>query len=160
MNPAHERVKERMSERMERGFTGWPVKTGGFTLIETVMVIVVMGIIGTGILLYFTGIISSGSQAFTIQATALAQEKMERIMADRQANGFNSIIPEPPAALPAPYGGFTREVQAFCVQEADLNTASGTMPNCADSDIRAKRVRVVVSWSGGSADIVTVISNH
>lgn len=132
----------------------------GFTLIEAVMVIVILAIISTGILLYFTGVSSSGGPSVLTQGLTLGQEKLERVIADKKANGFNSIVSEPAAALTAPFDRFTREVEVFCVQEADLNTSNGTMPNCADSDIRAKRVKVTVSWPNGSIDLVTVISSH
>jgi prepilin-type N-terminal cleavage/methylation domain-containing protein len=132
----------------------------GFTLIETVMVIVILGILGTGILMYFVSIGSSADPVLATQGTALAQEKLERVIADKKANGFNSIVVEAPSALPAPYNRFTREVEVICVDEADLNTSGGTMPNCTDSDILAKRVKVIVTWPGGSADFITVISNH
>lgn len=140
------------------------IKTGsrasGFTLIEVVMVIVILGVIGSGILMYFIGIGSKNDPVLLVQGTALAQEKIERLIADRKGNGFSSIVPETLAPLPVPYDRFTREVEVFCVQEADLNISSGTMPNCSDSDIKAKRIRVTVSWPGGSADYVTVITNH
>lgn len=132
----------------------------GFTLIEVVMVIVLLGILGTGILMYFVGVSSSGDPVLTTQATTLAQERLERVLADKKANGFASIVPEGPVALAAPFDRFTREVEVFCVQEADLNTSNGTMPGCTDSDIQAKRVRVAVTWAGGSVDMATVISNH
>lgn len=132
----------------------------GFTLIEALMVIIILGVIGTGILMYFVGIGSSPNQVILTQATALAQEKMEKVIADKKANGFNSIVSEAAAALPAPFDRFTREVEVFCVQEADLNTSNGTMPNCTDSDIRAKRVRVIMSWQDNSIDYITVITNH
>ena len=135
-------------------------KEAGFTLIEAVMVIVILGIVSTGVLLYFTGISSSGGPSALAQGLSLAQEKLERVMADKKANGFSTIVPEPASTLPAPFGRFTRRLDVFCVQEADLNASNGTMPGCADSDIRAKRVRVIVSWPGSSVDISTVITNH
>jgi prepilin-type N-terminal cleavage/methylation domain-containing protein len=132
----------------------------GFTLIETMMVIVILGILGTGILMYFVQIGSSADPVLATQGTALAQEKMERVIADKKANGFDSIVAEASAALPAPYGRFTREVEVICVSEADLNASGGTMPGCTDSDILAKRVKVIVTWPRGSADFITVISDH
>jgi len=131
----------------------------GFTLIETLMVIVLMGIMGTGLVYYFAGL-GSSTQAQVVQATALAQEKLERITADKKANGFNSIVSEAPAALGAPYGRFTRSVEVYCVNEADLDLSAGTMPNCNDTDINAKRIRVTVSWQGGAMDFTTIITDH
>ncbi len=133
---------------------------GGFTLIETIMIIVLLGILASGILMYFTGI-GRGSEGFLLsQAAFLAQEKMEEIIALNKADGFDSITSQAPATLPSPFDNFTREVEVFCVDESDLNTSSGTMPECSDSDIKAKRVRVTVSWQGGSIDLVTVVSDH
>jgi len=129
----------------------------GFTLIETLMVIVLMGIMGTGLVYYFAGL-GSSTQAQVVQATALAQEKLERITAE--ANGFNSIVSEAPAALSAPYDRFTRSVEVYCVNEADLDLSAGTMPNCNDTDINAKRVKVTVSWQGGAMDFTTIITDH
>ena len=131
----------------------------GFTLIETLMVIVLMGIMGTGLLYYFAGL-GSSTQAQVVQATALGQEKIERIFADKKANGFNSIVSEAPAALSSPYDRFTRSVEVYCVNEADLDLSAGTMPNCNDPDINAKRVKVTVSWQGGTIDATTVITDH
>lgn len=135
------------------------MKNKGFTLIETLMVIVLMGIMGTGLLYYFAGL-GSSTQAQVVQATALGQEKLERIIADKKANGFNSIVSEAAAALTAPYDRFTREVEVYCVNEADLDLSAGTMPNCNDTDINAKRIKVTVSWQGGSIDATTVITDH
>ncbi|CAG0983074.1 hypothetical protein GPROT1_02449 [Gammaproteobacteria bacterium] len=131
----------------------------GFTLVEALMVIVLLGTMGTGLLYYFAGLGSYG-QARVVQASALAQEKIEMIIAGKKANGFNTVVSEPSAALAAPYEAFTREVEAYCVNEADLELAAGTMPDCIDTDIKAKRVKVTVSWNGGSADFTTIITDH
>lgn len=131
----------------------------GFTLIETLMVIVLMGIMGTGLLYYFAGL-GSSTQALVVQATALGQEKIERIIADKKAAGFNTIVSEAPAALTAPYDRFIRSVEVYCVNEADLDLTAGTMPDCNNTDINAKKVTVTVSWQGGSIDTTTVITDH
>lgn len=133
----------------------------GFTLIETIMALVLIGIIGAGILSYFVNLgKGSSEQAIIVQASALVQEGMEELLADKKTNGFASVVSIAAAPLSPPYDRFSREVEVFCVQEADLNASGGTMPSCSDSDIRSKRVRVIISWSGGQVDISTVISNH
>src|SRR3972149_4047979 len=102
-----------------RGEYGKRVQTRGFTLIEVVMVIVLLGILGTGLMMYFVGVSSSGDPVLTAEATELAQERLERALADRKALGFSSLVSEAPAALPAPFDRFTRELEVFCVAEAD-----------------------------------------
>ena len=130
----------------------------GFTLIETIMVIVVLGIVGIGIMMYFVGIGSSSDPVLQTQASRLASEKMERIIADSKANGFNSIVAEAATPLAAPYGSFSTTVEVICVDEADLDTSGGTMPQCNDSDINTKRVRVIVNWGSKTFDLVSLIS--
>lgn len=131
----------------------------GFTLIETLMVIVLMGIMGTGLVYYFAAL-GSSTQTQVVQASALGQEKLERIIAEMKANGFNSIVSEAPTTLVAPYDRYTRSVEVYCVNEADLDLSTGTMPDCNDTDIIAKRVKVAISWQGGSADFTTIITDH
>lgn len=141
-----------------------PHDSRGFTLIETVMVIALLGIVGAGILLYFSGMRGSADPVLRIQAIELAQEKMERIIADKKANGFNSIVAEAAAALAAPFTNFTREVTVICVTEGALNTDIGGMPNCgAPGSYRAKNVKVTVTWTGGGStgvSLVTVLSDR
>lgn len=134
----------------------------GFTLIETVMVIVLLGIVGAGILMYFAGMRGSADPVLRLQAIELAQERMEKIIADKKANGFSSVVAEASAPLAAPFSNFSRGVNVICVQEGDFNTSNGTMPNCSDvSQYHAKRVQVTVSWtSDGSISLVTVLSDH
>jgi prepilin-type N-terminal cleavage/methylation domain-containing protein len=140
--------------------TGDLALQSGFTLIETVMVIVILGVIGLGIMTYFIGIGSSADPVLTTQATGLASEKMERIIADSKANGFNTILAEAVTPLAAPFSRFSTTVEVICVDEVDLDISGGTMPQCNDSDIGAKRVRVIVSWANNTLDLVSIISNH
>ncbi len=132
----------------------------GFTLIETVMVIVILGIVGIGIMMYFVGVGSSADPVLTAQAAGLAEQKMERIIADNKANGFNSIVAEAATPVAAPFTRYSTTVEVICVDEANLDISGGTMPQCADSDIGAKRIRVIVSWSNRTLDLVSVITNH
>lgn len=58
------------------------------------------------------------------------------------------------------YTGFTRSVNVIYVAEANLNTDNpGVLPNPpVESDY--KRIDVTVSWSTGSINLVTVVSNQ
>ncbi|MEE9613782.1 MAG: type II secretion system protein [Thermodesulfobacteriota bacterium] len=134
----------------------------GFTLIETIMIIVLLAILGSGILIYFFSIAGSGGQVITVQAVELAEDKVEEVLSEKNTS-FSGVVSEASAAFSAPMDDFTSEVDVFCVAEADLDASSGTIPDCTDSDINAKRITVTVSWSkggGGSVSLVTVVSDH
>ena len=62
----------------------------GFTLIETMMVIVILGILGTGILMYFVSIGSSADPVLATQGTALAS--VNSWQASNQTRSFFSIV--------------------------------------------------------------------
>lgn len=137
----------------------------GFTLIETLMVIVVLGIAATGILLYFINIGKAGAQGRAIEAVMLAEERIEQIIAQKKGNGFSTVALANPAttdsAFSPPFDAFTRTVEVYCVNEAGLDMDNGdTSASCPGSDISAKRVKVTVSWTGGAVDLATVLSNH
>ena len=112
-------------------------KSKGFTLIETIITLVVLSIAAVGVLSVFTtGMKGSANPLIIGQATQLAQEKMDIIIGDRMnsARGFAWIT-----AAVSPYGvenpvtgfsDFNRSVNILCVTSADLNTATGGPP-CA-----------------------------
>ena len=138
----------------------------GFTLIELVVVITLLGIVGGSILIYFFGVKRSGDPVLRTQAIELAQEKMDRILADKKnsSRGF-SYIQNSNYAAESPVSGispsFNRSVDIFCVLEADLNISNGTIPNCSTTDFKAKRVKVTVtSPNNESVYLVTVLANY
>lgn len=143
-----------------------PYGSQGFTLLEAIAVIVLLGIVGAGILLYFTSMKYSANPVIRTQAIELAQEKMERILADKKnsARGFswiqNSNYPaENPVSGFSP--SFNRSVDVFCVLEADLNTSNGTMPNCSTTGYHAKKVTVTVTEPGGELiKLITIVTDH
>ncbi|MBI5561490.1 MAG: hypothetical protein HY894_01360 [Deltaproteobacteria bacterium] len=129
------------------------------------MVILILGIAAAGVLMYFIGMGKAGQEGRTAEAAMLAEERIERIIADKKANGFASIaLSSPPVNDPAfnpPFDSFTRSVEIYCVNEASLDVNNGdASAQCPGSDIVAKRVKVAVSWAGGAVDLVTVISEH
>ncbi|MBI5970821.1 MAG: type II secretion system protein [Deltaproteobacteria bacterium] len=141
------------------------MKKSGFTLIETLMVIVIIGIAGAGILMYFTSTRTAPDQTLIAQAAGLARQRLEEIIANKKANGFSSIAlltaPTADPALAAPFNRFGRSVEIYCVNESDLNANNGdTAADCPASDITSKRIRVIVNWDTGSIDLVSIISNH
>lgn len=143
----------------------------GFTLVETVIVIAVLGL-SLGVLIPFTvSLRNSVAPPLTQQAALLAQEKLEQIVADRLDNttpkGF--VYATNPANYPgenpiAGVTGFSRSVAITCVTTANLN-AAGTVPNpsCALSNVRTDYARVTVTVSNpyvGSVSSVTILANY
>ena len=148
----------------------------GFTLIETIIVIVVLGL-SMGVLIPFTvSLRNSAAPVLTQQAALLAQEKLEQIVADRlDRNRLDGTTPRgfvyatTPGNYPAEgpiagVTGFSRSVAIACVTTANLN-ATGTAPNpsCALSDVRTDYARLTVTVSNsflGSVTAVTLLANY
>lgn len=80
----------------------------GFSLIELVIFIVLVSIMGVALLASFSVTTRSTPDAGQVtQATQLAQERMELILAQRRAAGFAAFTdpcPGPPAACTPPAG--------------------------------------------------------
>jgi prepilin-type N-terminal cleavage/methylation domain-containing protein len=107
----------------------------GFSLIELVIVIVILGIASVGLMtLFSTGTKRSADPLLENQGLQLAQEKMDIINGDRanSGRGFTYITSTNyPAESPVTgFPGFSRTVTTFCVTAADLNTSTGAPP-CA-----------------------------
>jgi len=116
----------------------------GFTLIETIITLVVLSIAAVGVLSVFTTGISGSANPLVIdQATQLAQEKMDTILGDRAntsgGRGFDWVVAAdyntniskyPPEDPISSFAGFTRSVLISCVTTTDLNASTGAPP-CA-----------------------------
>jgi prepilin-type N-terminal cleavage/methylation domain-containing protein len=134
---------------------------GGFTLIETVITLVVLSIAAVGVLSVFTtGMRGSANPVVIDQATQLAQERMDTIFGDsiNAGRGFAYIIPANYGAE-TPVAGFNRSVSIFCVTSADLNTnAGGPWVGCASG---YTHVTVTVAHAAiGSVNLDTVITDY
>jgi prepilin-type N-terminal cleavage/methylation domain-containing protein len=137
-------------------------KAGGFTLIETVITLVVLSIAVVGVLSVFTtGMRGSANPLIVDQAVQLAQEKMDTIVGDRinAGRGFSYIIPASYGA-DVPVTGFNRSVNVFCVTSADLNTNAGA-PGASGCASGYTHVTVIVSNAAmGSVSLDTVVTNY
>lgn len=139
----------------------------GFSLIELVIVIVILGIGSAGLMSVFSaGMNKSVDPLLQNQALQLAQEKMDIIIGDRlnTARGFahfknNSAGVIYPAESPVTgFPGFSRTVTTFCVNAAALNTSTGTPPGCVSDYIH---VTVTVSQAVvGSVTVETLVTNY
>jgi prepilin-type N-terminal cleavage/methylation domain-containing protein len=131
----------------------------GFTLIEVIITIVLLAIITSGLMAMFTTFArNNGDPSVIIQATELAQEKMEQIIGDKNfpTVGFNNVTngrygAENPVAG---FTGFNRSVNIIYVNTGALNTTVSPGPT------NYKNVTVTVSSKAGSVTTSTLIGSY
>lgn len=140
---------------------------GGFTLVETVITIVIVGIAFAVLLSFTQSLRSSADPVLTQQAVALGQEKLDQIIADRRdittPRGF-SYATNPsnyPAEAPvAGFSAFNRAVAIACFNAAPF-TGAGTAPAPDCSASGYARVTVTVTSSAtGNINVVTLLGNY
>jgi prepilin-type N-terminal cleavage/methylation domain-containing protein len=127
----------------------------GFTLIETIITLVVLSIAAVGVLSVFTtGIKGSSNPLIIDQAVQLAQEKMDDAIALRKSGGFAVVTTINPGlpAFPAPFNTYTWSRVVDC----DPN------PTFTPCPAQYQRVTISVSWNAGadSVSLVTLIANY
>lgn len=121
------------------------MKRKGFTLIETViaMTVLSMGLFGT-MKVFQDSVGTSLDSHLTVIASALAREQLEKMVFDKEMNGFDFIEManyQATESFAGPFAPFTRTVAIQKVDGNDLTTARIT------SDY--KRIMVTVTWTGG-----------
>lgn len=131
----------------------------GFTLIEVLITIVLLAILTSGLMAMFsTYSKSNGNAPVLIQATELAQERMEQIIADKYnpSRGFNYITnANYPAENPVNgFSSFNRSVNIFFVNPTggNLNANAGVTTNY-------KNVSVTVTSVAGNVTTSTLIGS-
>jgi prepilin-type N-terminal cleavage/methylation domain-containing protein len=148
-----------------------PASEAGFTLIETVIVIVLLGLSFAVLIPLTVSTRNSATPVLTQQAAALAQEKLEQVFADRldqtTPRGFTYATTPGnyPAESPiAGVTGFSRSVAITCVTTADLNAAgTAPSPSCAASAGRTDYARVTVTVTNaalGNVTAATLLTNY
>lgn len=129
----------------------------GFTLIEIVVFIIVLGIV-LGVLAPFTvGMQGSPNAVVTQQALALAQGELEQTIAIRRAPalGFGFVVSGPPCYLTMP-AGFTCAREVCYVPEVNPNDTS----NCGGVT-NYRRVQVTITHAAiGNVTAVTLVTNY
>lgn len=145
-------------------------KCNGFTLIETIITLVVLSIAAVGVLSVFTvGIKESANPLIVNQAVQLAQEKMDAIVSDKlnPARGFAWVAAADYNTNPIKYtpenpvGGFpsfSRSVTIFCVVAANLNVDTAAGPPCASG--YAHVTVTVAHAAAGSVSADTLVTNY
>lgn len=98
-------------------------RIAGFTLIETILTLVVLSIAAVGVVaLFSTGIKGSANPLILNQAVSLAQGEMDNIMGQKLTGGFGSIVTSATCST-IMLAGYTCNRNVFYVDPAiDLNT--------------------------------------
>lgn len=114
---------------------------GGFTLVEVVLALAIIGIIVVPLTALFIANAGSGAEAYSyLRAAYLAQARIEEF----RALPFSSVVSEPAAAVPdAP--GYLRQV-TVTEQRTTTEILLG-LP------ARLKQVTVTVTWDGGRKNV-------
>ena len=130
----------------------------GFSLIETIITLVVLSIAAVGVLSVFTaGMKGSADPLILNQAISLAQENMDEVIALRKSGGFNAVVPNAGGPFPVPYSAFSWSRAVVCVTALDVNTSTGAPP-CASG---YARVTVTVSNAlVGNITLDTLVTNY
>ena len=129
----------------------------GFTLIETIITLVVLSIAAVGVLSVFTsGMKGSANPLILSQATQLAQGEMDQVFGEKAAPGlgFGSIVTTAGCVLTLPGFGCSRTV--CYVTTADLNSTAA----CAVAT-NYKHVTVTVTQPTiGNVIVDSLITNY
>lgn len=130
----------------------------GFTFIEAILAMLIIGIGCTGLMTAFTVVNrQSGDTQMTVTAAFLAQEQMERIVADKIYRGYPFIVPNnyPPQVLPVPFERYSRSIVIQEVAPGDLRTNQGGSG--------LKRVDITMQWGAAATQQVqlsTLVSSY
>ena len=125
----------------------------GFTLIETVIVVVVLGL-SLGVLIPFTvSLRNSAAPVLTQQATSLAQGELDQVIAEKRAGGYAAVAGA--CAVPMPTGFACARSRCY-VPAANLNDLTA----CA-AVTGYRRVQVTVNHAlVGNVAAVTLVTNY
>ncbi|MFC1855442.1 prepilin-type N-terminal cleavage/methylation domain-containing protein [Thermodesulfobacteriota bacterium] len=129
----------------------------GFTLIETILVIIVLAISSYGVLsVFINGLKESASPLQGVQAIELAKEKLEIIIADKHdtSKGYAYIVSgNYPAETPV--SGFSEFNRSVTLQEIDALDLATASPGSG-----YLKVTVTVSWSSGSISLDSLVADY
>ncbi|MFA5073426.1 MAG: type II secretion system protein [Nitrospirota bacterium] len=132
----------------------------GFTLIETIITLIVLSIAAIGVLSVFTfGIGRSADPLIVGQATQMAQGELDTVIGIKTANGFSSPdlnTGTGQACKTAMLTGFNCSLDICFVTDVSLdNTGTCNTPTLY------KRVAVTVTNpTGGSVELVTLLTSY
>jgi prepilin-type N-terminal cleavage/methylation domain-containing protein len=131
----------------------------GFTLIETIITLVVLSVAAVGVLSVFTnGMKGSANFLLLSQATQLAQGEMDQVFGEKAANGFGAatLNQGTPACNSTMLPGFNCTRTVCFVLAGNLNDQS----NCAVAT-SYKHVTVKISQAViGDVSVESLITNY
>jgi len=144
-------------QRTEDGGQRTDSRCGGFTLIETIITLVVLSIAAVGVLAVFTsGMKGSANPLIVDQATQLAQGEMDQVMGEKVANGFTSLATGvTPTCVTTMLAEFSCSRNIYYVDPGNLDAAAAAPPTSY------KHVKVTISQATiGSVNLDTIITNY
>lgn len=148
-------ITEDRGQRTENSNPKW----NGFTLIETIITLVVLSIAAVGVLSVFTmGIKGSADPLIANQAVQLAQGEMDQVFGERTANGFAAATLATGATVTCNstmLAGFMCNRTIGFVNSGDLGT-----PVVGPTDYKLVTVIITQVATGSSIGLDTIISNY
>jgi len=128
-------------------------RNAGFSLLEVIFAITILSFGMVGFLSLFSEMMrTTTDDEFTMTGSHLAVQKLEEVLADKAAHGYDGISTGS-AEETIDYGNqsFLRQTSIRWVESTDLKTGSS-------EDTGFKRVDVTVSWKGDSPQQVQMMS--
>ena len=134
-----------------------PKLEAGFSLIELVVFIVVVGILGTALFAAFSTALQQGASGpdLSTSAAQLAQERMELILAQKRVLGFAGFT----AATFDPCTSSPPSTQAVCTAPPAGYTVSATLADNWNGDTNYKVINVSVSGKSQES-LIALVANY
>lgn len=128
----------------------------GFTLIETIIFIVLIGVIAGLFYIPFSNALSSSDRSEVIHsAYFLLNQRMEELIRLNDQGQYHLIVDEAPTALPNPYDGYSRQITAL---EAQKDNFANSFPGSG-----YKLVTISINHSrlfGSGQSITFLLTKH
>jgi len=152
-------ITEHRGQRTDEGNPKW----NGFTLIETVITLVVLSIAAVGVLSVFTvGIKGSVDPLIVNQAVQLAQGEMDQVFGEKTANGFAAATLATGATVTCNstmLAGFSCN-RAVCYVPAGNLTAVSPCETAVATNYKHVTVTITQVAVGSSISLDTIVSNY
>lgn len=116
----HRKRQDRIFRLRGPGFRGTTNNEFGFTLIEIIVAIVLIGIAVPGIMIPFSGLKDTKNPEFIVQASFIGQKRMEEIANSTRTNALTNCN-----ALSATEGDYTITCAAIAVNATNPDVVAG-----------------------------------